>query len=148
MKRVLVIALLALLVLAACDSKTTGKRVAIPQTSGSAVTGAVTGSNSQSPTAQQTDVSSGKSAAEALKELKTTGTVPTNSNAKSGNFYPPITTSATGAEALKQKTRALFNQSVYSPQVSGTEKDFGAKYHSDDGDPTNLPSGYTDNDGD
>jgi hypothetical protein len=143
-KRVLIAILIGLLLLASCGNKTTGKRVAIPEMSGknSPLTGAVTGVDSESEQAPT------KTAAEALKEIKETGTTtPVSSGEKEGTFYPPITTDATGKEALKEKTRALFQKEVPTTNVQATEQ-FGPKYHSSDGDPTNLPDGYDDNSGD
>ena len=139
-KRVFAVAVLCLLVLlVACESKTTGKRVAIPEaTSKPSVTGAVT---STAPTGEL-----GKSAAETLKELQATGTT-TPSGAKSGSFYPPVITDATGTDALKAKTRALMTQGTYDPNTDAVG-DFGAKYHEKDGDPANLPDGYSNNEGD
>lgn len=141
-KRVLLAILIGLLLLASCGSKTTGKRVAIPEMSGenSPITGAVTGT--------QTESAPAKTAAEALSEIKNAGSVtPAATSEKVGTFYPPITTDATGKEALKAKTRALFSQETYDPNVEA-DSEFGAKYHSADGDPTNLPNGYDDNSGD
>jgi len=141
-KRVFAVAVLCLLVLlVACESKTTGKRVAIPEaTSKSSVTGAIA-STPQTPTGE-----TGKSAAEALKELQATGTT-TPSGEKSGSFYPPVITDATGKDALAAKTRALMTQGTYDPKTDAIG-DFGAKYHEKDGDPTNLPEGYSNNQGD
>src|SRR5574341_575568 len=94
-KRVFAVAVLCLLVLlVACESKTTGKRVAIPETTSKpSVTGVVTASGE-----------------------------------KSGSFYPPVITDATGTDALKAKTRALMTQGTYDPN-SNSIGEFGAKYH-------------------
>lgn len=141
MSKRVVLAVIVLILLVACgDSKVTGRRVAIPDSS--TPTAAVIAQ--QSAPATET----GKTAAEMLKELQsgqTTTVAPTGS--KTGNFYPPITVTGTEREALRQKTRALFSQPVYDPNVDADD-DFGAKYHDGDGDPTNLPSGYSDNSGD
>lgn len=143
-KRVLLAILIGLLLLASCGNKTSGKRVAIPEVSGSnsPITGAVAG-------VESADSAPTKTAAEALQEIKETGTTaaPVSSGEKTGTFYPPITTDATGKEALKAKTRALFQKETYDPNVEA-DSTFGAKYHSTDGDPTNLPDGYDDNSGD
>lgn len=143
-KRALIAILIGLLLLASCGNKTTGKRVAIPEMSGSnsPITGAVAGVDSTD------DATPTKTAAEALQEIKEAGTTtPVSSGEKTGTFYPPITTDATGKEALKAKTRALFQKETYDPNVEA-DSTFGAKYHSADGDPTNLPDGYDDNSGD
>ncbi len=143
-KRVIIAILIGLLLLVSCGNKTTGKRVAIPEMSGqnSPLTGAVAGVDSTDDSAPV------KTAAETLQEIKEGGTTtPVSSGEKEGTFYPPITTDATGKEALKAKTRALFQQEVPPTNVQATEQ-FGAKYHSADGDPKNLPDGYSDNSGD
>lgn len=145
MKKELIIAVMILMLLVACGSKTTGKRVAIPDTAPklSGPTGAVAGIPTTAPTQAET----GKTAAEMLKEFQTgTETVPT-AGPKTGNFYPPITTTATGEDALKAKTDALLRQSGYIPKVDAVT-DTGAKYHSSDGDLTNLPDKYSDSSGD
>ncbi|RJQ22485.1 hypothetical protein C4580_00335 [Candidatus Woesearchaeota archaeon] len=143
MRKLVIIALLSVLLLAACESKTVGKRVAIPETGSSGITAAVV-----SDTASAETGDTGKTAAEALAEFKTTETVTSAGDGpKSGTFYPPITTDATGKEALKAKTRALFSQEVYDPNVEAQD-DFGPRYHDQDGDATNLPDGYSDSSGD
>lgn len=143
-KRVAVAILCLLLFLAACESKTTGRRVALPERS-------PTGLASSGPTgavAINTDTGeTGKTAAEMLKELQTNPTVIPTSGEKSGTFYPPIVVTGTEREALKQKTRALFTQATYDPNVDADD-DFGARYHDSDGDPNNLPDKYSDNSGD
>ncbi len=143
MKKELIIAVMVLMLLVACGAKTTGKRVAIPDTAPklSGPTGAVAGI----PT---TPTETGKTAAEMLKEFQN----PAQDTAqpagpKTGNFYPPVTTTATGADALKAKTDALMRQAGYIPKVDA-ETDTGAKYHSSDGDLKNLPDKYSDSSGD
>jgi hypothetical protein len=126
-----------LLLLVACESKTTGKRVAIPETEAqvkapSGITGASTVDTGET----------GKTAAEMLKELQEEPTITTD-GAKSGTFYPPIAVTGTEREALKEKTRALFTQSTYDPNVEADDE-FGARYHDSDGDVTNLPENYDD----
>ncbi len=139
MKKAFAITVMLLLVfLAACESKTTGKRVAIPETSAPKISGEATAT--VTPTGE-----TGKSAAETLKELQS-NPVPA-SGAKSGTFYPPVTTDATGKEALAAKTRALMTQGTYNPDVAA-DSEFGAKYHDSDGDAKNLPGNYSDNTGD
>lgn len=148
-KPVIAVAVICLLLfLAACESKTTGKRVAIPESSSPKSTGVFTAETKESASATG---ETGKTAAEVLKELQTTGSVsPPVSGAKSGTFYPPITTDATDKEALKAKTRALMTQGseVPSSLTKGTLGEFGARYHDSDGDSTNLPPGYEDSSGD
>lgn len=136
-----------LLLLAACESKTTGKRVAIPDAGAPKSTGVFTSENKAPTESGET----GKTAAEVLKELQATGSVSLPvSGAKSGTFYPPITTDATDKEALKAKTRALMTQgsAVPSSLTKGTLGEFGARFHDSDGDSTNLPEGYEDSSGD
>ncbi len=142
-KRVIVAVICLLLVLVACESKTTGKRVAIPEKSGGAITGNVVDDTDVQPSASTETV---KTAAEVLAELQSTDTI-TTSGAKSGTFYPPITTDATGKDALKEKTRALMTSGTYDPNVKADDE-FGARYHDKDGDLTNLPGNYSDNTGD
>ncbi len=140
MSKRVVLAVIVLVLLVACgESKVTGRRVAIPDSS--APTAAVIAQQS-SPSAE-----TGKTAAEMLKELQSSPTTITQTGEKSGNFYPPIAVTGTEREALRQKTRALFSQPTYDPNTEA-EGDFGAKYHDNDGDPSNLPSGYSDNSGD
>ena len=147
MRRVAFVVLISvLLLLAACGSKTTGKRVAIPDRqpqvkAPAGITGAVAVEPEPSSTGEL-----GKSAAEALKELQDSPSIPTE-GPKSGTFYPPITVNSTGQDALKEKTRALFKQPVYDPNVNASA-DFGSRYHSSDGDSTNLPDNYQDKSGD
>ncbi len=139
MKRVIaVVAISLLLLLAACGTKTTGKRVAIPETHAqvkapSGITGAATVADTGE---------TGKTAAEMLKELQENPTA-TTEGAKSGTFYPPITTTATGEDALKEKTRALMTQGTYDPNVEADDE-FGSRYHDNSGDLTNLPDKYED----
>ncbi len=150
-KRVIAVTVICLLLfLVACESKTTGKRVAVPSTSTAkvsspAITGNVVGSSSGE--AQASSGETGTSAAEALKDLQSTGTVPLTGGSKSGTFYPPVTTDATGKDALKEKTRALMSTGIAVPTTIKADDQFGAKYHSSSGDSKNLPDGYTDNDG-
>ena len=143
-RRVLAVVTICILVfLVACESKTVGKRVAIPETSSpkAASSGPTAAAVVQSPTGE-----TGKSAAEVLKELQSSPSAPVASGEKSGTFYPPITTDATGKDALKEKTRALFMQNVSVPNVQADDE-FGARYHDNDGDVTNLPDKYKDNSG-
>ncbi len=143
MKRVIAVVVMSLLLLlAACESKTTGKRVAIPETS--AKTGLTGGTTADIPPPTG---ETGKTAAEMLQELQTTGTTPIDSGVKSGTFYPPVTSGATGKEALAEKTDALMRQGT-APTGVQADQDFGPKYHDSDGDATNLPDNYDDNEGD
>lgn len=141
MKKVLLLLALTFLLLAACESKTTGKRVAVPSTGPSAAAVADTAKPVENTVAD--DTSTGKSAADTLKELQSDPT-PTDTSVKSGNFYPPVTSGATGEDALKEKTKALMSS---GKTVDGVDADrtFGAKYHDDDGS-TNLPGDYDDED--
>ncbi|MCX6709164.1 MAG: hypothetical protein NTW67_05980 [Candidatus Woesearchaeota archaeon] len=145
MKKELIIAVMILMLLVACGSKTTGKRVAIPDTAPKLTgpTGAVAGI----PT-KTAEPETGKTAAEMLKEFQNPAQDTVQpAGPKIGNFYPPVTTTATGADALKAKTDALMRQAGYIPKVDAAT-DTGAKYHSSDGDLTNLPDKYTDSSGD
>ncbi|MEM3154763.1 MAG: hypothetical protein QW165_04335 [Candidatus Woesearchaeota archaeon] len=145
-KRVIAVtAICLLLLLVACESKTTGKRVAIPETSAPKTTGVFTTNTKQAP---ESTVETGKSAAETLKELKATSSIETTSSQKSGTFYPPIVTDAAEKEALKAKTRALMSKGTPVSGSTNTKGQFGAKYHDSDGDPINLPEKYSDNEGD
>jgi hypothetical protein len=138
--------MLLLIFLIACESKTVGKRVAIPETSSKGPTGSVATGPTGAVTAEEPSTETGKTAAEMLKELQSNPTL-TETGEKSGTFYPPITTDATGEEALKQKTRALFSQQTYDPNVEADTKT-GARYHDSSGEPDNLPGDYSDNEGD
>jgi hypothetical protein len=142
-KRVIAVTVICLLLfLAACESKTTGKRVAIPGKSAPAITGNAIGSSPEKTQPQQSG-ETGKTAAEALKELQSTGTVPVTGGSKSGTFYPPVTTDATGKDALKAKTRALMSTGTAPPNATKADDHFGARYHNKSGDLTNLPDKYT-----
>jgi len=148
-KRVVaILAICLLLLLVACESKTVGKRVAIPKSSGP--TAAIVAQPAQQETQSTApNIETGKTAAEMLKELQANPeTITTVSGDKSGTFYGQVVVTGTEREALKQKTRALFSQSIYVPTVTNVERDFGSKYHDSDGDPTNLPENYEDNEGD
>lgn len=116
---------LSLALLSACESKTQGKRVAVPDVGGptAMATAPLQEKADSSPTGE-----TGQSAADALKQVKETPTTQTSEGSKSGNFYPPITSSATGEDALKEKTRALFTQTdTYAPDVEADDK-FGPRY--------------------
>ncbi len=135
-----------LLVLVACESKTTGRRVALPDVGSEAApepqaeSGGITA-------AAVADTTTGQTAAEALKDLQSSDSPVTSSGAKSGNFYPPASSDATYEEALKERTRALFQQNTYDPNVEADDE-FGARYHDSDGDLKNLPDEYDDSKGD
>jgi len=92
-KKVMVLLLIVLVLLVACESKTTGKRVAIPEKSEKApapITGGVVADTSD-------NTETGQTAAEALKDLQSQETVTTVSDdSKTGNFYPAITSDAKG----------------------------------------------------
>jgi hypothetical protein len=77
-----------------------------------------------------------------LKELQESPES-TVEESKTGSFYPPVAVTGTEREALKEKTRALFTQSSYDPNVEADDE-FGARYHDSDGDLTNLPDNYDD----
>lgn len=149
-KRAVAIAIICfLLILAACESKTVGKRVAIPKSSGpTAAIVAQPETETQTTTIQNTET--GKTAAEMLRELQANPETLTTavSGEKSGTFYGQVVVTGTEREALKQKTRALFSRSINAPTVTNVERDFGSKYHDSDGDPINLPDKYEDNEGD
>lgn len=141
-KRVIAVTVICLLfLLIACESKTTGKRVAIPAKSGPAITGNVVGNSPEKAQAPSTG-ETGTSAADALKELQSTGTAPVTGGSKSGTFYPPVTTDATGKDALKAKTRALMSTGIAPPNATKADDHFGARYHNKSGDLTNLPDKY------
>ncbi len=130
-----------LLLLVACESKTTGKRVAIPERQAQvrAPAGISGAAVVQAPNTGET----GKSAADVLKDLQDSPTLPTTDGAKSGTFYPPVAVTGTEREALKEKTRALFTQSSYDPNIEADDE-FGSRYHDSSGDLTNLPENYED----
>ena len=120
-KGVMLVALSLLIMLTACgESEVTGRRVAIP--------------DSSTPTAAvvappQTSSETGTSAAEALADLKSGKPIETTetltNDPKTGTFYPPVAVTGSGADALKEKTRALFEQEIYVPDVEvGTLGDF------------------------
>jgi len=122
----LIVALAALaLLLTACGSDTQGKRVATP-----GISGMTTVDLEKEPTTPTGET--GKTAAEALYELESQESNPsTSNNPTSGNFYPPIVTDKTGEEALKEKTRALFQKPVYDPNVEADDQ-FGPRYKTHD----------------
>ena len=140
MKKEAVMVLILLLTLAACGSKTTGKRVDVPDTSNTGIAVANTEVSNVLERADEEEKPE-KSAAEVLRELQSSGELETESSEKSGTFYPPVQVKGTGQEALKEKTRALFSKEVYSPNVDADDSS-GAKYHDSDGDPANLPDNY------
>lgn len=120
---IVAIATLALL-LTACGSDTQGKRVATPEISG--MTTVDTTAEPETPTGE-----TGKTAAEALKDIEAMESVPsTNNNPTSGTFYPPVVTDKTGEDALKEKTRALFQKPVYDPNIEADDE-FGPRYEYD-----------------
>jgi hypothetical protein len=121
---ILIVAITALALLTACGSDTQGKRVATPEISG--MTTVDTTAEPTTPTGE-----TGKTAAEALKELESLESVPTTeNNQKEGTFYPPVVTDKTGEDALKEKTRALFQTPVYDPGVEADDE-FGPRYDYD-----------------
>lgn len=138
MKKLVIVMLMTLLLLTACGgSKTTGKRVAIPSTSGNSITG-----NAVADSLSEVESAPEKTAAEVLKELQSSEQTTTESaGPKSGTFYPPVTVTGTEREALKQKTRALFQKTVYDPNVEA-DTTSGSRYYGNDGEPENLPEGY------
>lgn len=138
-KGLIALVMISLLILVACESKTTGRRVAIPETT--RAPGITGGAAADIPTPTAPTGETGKPAAEVLKELQTTGAI-TDDTKKSGTFYPPIVTTATGKDALAEKTDALLKQGGYVPKVEA-DKDFGARYHTSSGEPTNLPGNYS-----
>ena len=86
-----------------------------------------------------------RSAAEVLQEFKNQeqiSAVPSEGS----SIYAGTTSSKTGVDALKERMKALYSQSATVGSVDA-DTEFGAKYHDSDGDPTNLPDGYSDNDG-
>jgi len=140
MKRVMLL-LIGLLVLTACGSETTGKRVAAP-TPTAAVVAEVETDVAEPPEAPEP--AEKQTAAQALDQLKQ-DPLQTADPKKEGTFYPPVATEASGKDALKEKTKALMSS---GQKVEGVEADrtTGSKYYDDDG-PTNLPGDYND-DGD
>jgi len=144
MKRAVIFLMMMLLLLAACENKTTGKRVDIPTKIENGITGKVTQEVATNTAVQNTQTGeTGKTAAQALKEMQQMESVTAESGPKSGTFYPPVNTAATGKDALKEKTRALFTKPLDVPNVQADDE-FGAKYHESDGDLKNLPDKYTD----
>ncbi len=139
-KQAAIIALM-MIVLLGCESRTTGKRVAIPGTNGPTGFTVAQIENEDAPESAA-ETATGKTAAEMLKELKETP----QTDKKSGTFYPPIVTNGTGKDALAEKTDALLRQSGYVPNVDA-DKRTGAIYHTSDGDLKNLPDKYDDNSG-
>lgn len=130
-KKVLLIAALTALalLLTSCSPSTQGKRVSTPEVNGP--TGMVATDTNIAEPAPSAQGETGKTAAEALQELESIETAPsTENNQKSGTFYPPVVTDKTGKEALKEKTRALFQKEVYDPQVDA-DSDFGQRYKYD-----------------
>jgi PBP1b-binding outer membrane lipoprotein LpoB len=119
---ILIVALATLaILLTGCGSDTQGKRVATPEISG------MTTVDTKAEPATLTG-ETGKTAAEALKELESIESAPsTENNQKEGTFYPPVVTDKTGEDALKEKTRALFQKPVYDPGVEADD-DFGPRY--------------------
>lgn len=137
MKHIMMIIMALSLLLVACDSETTGTRVDIPSIS------SPTGSASVETTAEAE-----QTAAEALEELKAMeGAAPAQgqTSATSGTFYPPVITDAQGKDALAAKTDALMRTGTPAPETG--DKTTGPKYHGSSG-ATNLPEGYSDNEGD
>jgi PBP1b-binding outer membrane lipoprotein LpoB len=116
---ILIVALAALaLLLTGCGSDTQGKRVNTP-----GISGMTTIDTASSPTGE-----TGKTAAETLKEFENLESIPSAANnPKSGTFYPPVVTDKKGEDALKEKTRALFQKPVYDPNVEADD-DFGPRY--------------------
>ena len=119
----MLVALSLLIMLTACgEPEVTGRRVAIPDSS--TPTAAAVAPPTSSPNTE-----TGISAAEALADLKSGESIETvettTSDEKSGTFYPPVAVTGTGKDALKEKTRALFQQEIYVPNVEvGTLGDF------------------------
>ncbi|RMD57725.1 hypothetical protein D6825_03145 [Candidatus Woesearchaeota archaeon] len=131
-KAVIAIALLTLLIACSQDAKLTGRKIS-PQVTGSASANVQESQDHktvQTEQASQSSEAEEKTAAELLREmqaqdLESAATVA--AGPKSGTFYPPITTKGTDKDALKEKTRALFEQDVYVPDVDADDK-FGPRY--------------------
>lgn len=148
-KRVMLLLLFSLALLSACGGETVSRKSAL---NGGGPTGAVVGVDSyepKSPSAPVPTGETGKSAADALKEIKQTGTVEQETSGDDGTFYGNIETDKTGKDALKEKTRALMSKSAPVEGITDVVRDLGgAKYHDDDGSATNLPDEYSDSDDD
>lgn len=135
MKKSIVMVLLVLSLLMACSQSEVSSRRVVP-------TGAVAYdpvvSEPSRPVVQPVEE---KTAAEALQEVKATETLSQPVAKQGATLYPPVVSSATGKDALLERTHAAFSKSSYVSSVDA-DKDFGAKYHEADGDPTNLPEEY------
>ena len=118
-KGVMLVALSLLIMLTACgEPEVTGRRVAIPDSS--TPTAAVV-----APPSTSASIETGTSAAEMLEDLKngeSIETTETTDDPKSGTFYPPVAVTGTGEDALKEKTRALFKQEIYTPTVDAVKE--------------------------
>lgn len=138
MKKVIAaISIMALIMLAACGSnETSGKRVDLPKMD--SPTGAVAGiSQEPEPTPASEPEEKGPSAAEAMQDLRSNPETVEQPTAKSGNFYPPVAVKGEGRDALKEKTRALFQQNEQELDVEA-DNDFGPRY----ADESDLPGDY------
>lgn len=85
----------------------------------------------------------GKTAAEALKELSDQDLGTSSTGPKTArSLYPTVQTKGSGTDALKERTRALYKQSYGLDEAVDSDKTLGPRYV--DGD--NLPEGYDNDD--
>lgn len=138
MKREILCIAVLLLLLVACGGPQVSGRKATP-------TGAVVGVPDVEPEPVQADsepADESKTAAEALQEVKENPATVETAAGKAGNsWYPPVVTSATGEDALRERTKAAFSSSSFNTSVDA-DRHTGSRYYDSDGDPTNLPEGY------
>lgn len=126
--------IMSLVMLAGCSkNETSGKRADVPKMN--SPTGAVAGI--QQEPVKEVKEEKGPSAAEAVQELRSNPETVETPTAKSGNFYPPVDVTGEGRDALKEKTRALFQQNDQDLDVEA-DTAFGPRY----ADESDLPGDY------
>jgi predicted small lipoprotein YifL len=136
MRKVLVIAVIALLVLlVACGKTQTAKPLKLPS---EPVSAPAMETPSSEPVVE--DEGTGMTAAEAIKDLQVTVPKPSTTTGKvASTGLPPAPAGVTGVDALKARTKALYSQG--SPVTGAVAADTRTGSIADD-----LPSEY-DNDG-
>ncbi len=136
MKKILVLAVIAMLVLlSACG----GNKIQAKPLSSRAPTAAAT--TPQPPAPAAPEPTSGKTAAEAIKELEIPPVVPKTSTVKQATTgLPPAPTGLTGEDALKARTKALYStgSGVPGSLLTGGAITNLPNYH----DESNLPEEY------
>lgn len=149
MNKTVIIALVlaTLIMLAGCGGKQlTAKKLKLTPEINSAVTGLPEEPKAEpAPAPEETTEKTQKTAAEALKELqeqiaKTPLQTKTVTQANTG--LPPPPEGVTGIDALKARTKSFYKQSTKAEDVENVDAEFGPKYHTKSGEPTNLPKGY------